>query len=309
MIRSPLMTVMTEAVMKAARSLKRDFGEVENLQVSRKGPGDFVSAADRKAEKIIREPLEKARPGYGFVMEESGIVVGTDQSHRWHIDPLDGTTNFLHGLPHFAISVGLEREARSSPASIYDPVKDELFIAEKGKGAFLNNRRLRVAARGAVEDAVVACGLPHIGQGRSWPVPARGWRPSCPRSRACGASARRRSILPMSPAGASTPIWERGLNSWDIAAGMVLDPRGRRLHFGRGRRQRAPEDRHHRLRQRSPPSGTRQAVESRPIADSSCSSAGTAGLVTLDPVIRRGHSAAMFLTAPGRVRWRWTPNP
>src|SRR3712207_368049 len=165
MIRSPLMTVMTDAVMKASRSLKRDFGEVENLQVSRKGPGDFVSAADRKAEKILRESLEKARPGYGFVMEEEGVVEGTDPSHRWHIDPLDGTTNFLHGLPQFAISVGLERDGQIVAGVIYDPAKDELFIAEKGKGAYLNNRRIRVAARRDMADALVISGTPHTGRG------------------------------------------------------------------------------------------------------------------------------------------------
>src|ERR671920_1015529 len=147
MIRSPLMTVMTDAVMKASKSLRRDFGEVENLQVSRKGPGDFVSAADRKAEGILRDALQKARPDYGLVMEESGIVEGTDRSHHWHIDPLDGTTNFLHGLPQFCISVGLEREGQPVAGVIYDPAKDEMFIAEKGKGAYLNNRRLRVSAR------------------------------------------------------------------------------------------------------------------------------------------------------------------
>ena len=179
MIRSPLMTVMTDAVMKASRSLKRDFGEVENLQVSRKGPGDFVSAADRKAEKILREALEKARPGYGFVMEEEGVVVGTDPSHRWHIDPLDGTTNFLHGLPQFAISVGLERDGQIVAGVIYDPAKDELFIAERGKGAYLNNRRIRVAARTEVPDAVVACGR-------------------------------------------FDAYWERGLNAWDISAGILM---------------------------------------------------------------------------------------
>src|SRR3982751_33577 len=165
MIRSPLMTVMTDAVMKAARSLKRDFGEVENLQVSRKGPGDFVSAADRKAEQILRDALEKARPGYSFVMEEAGVVKGTDPNHRWHIDPLDGTTNFLHGIPQFAISVGLERDGQIVAGVIYDPAKDELFIAERGKGAYLNNRRIRVAARTEVPDAVVGCGLPHMAKG------------------------------------------------------------------------------------------------------------------------------------------------
>ena len=165
MIRSPLMTVMTDAVMKASRSLKRDFGEVENLQVSRKGPGDFVSAADRKAEQILRDALEKARPGYGLVMEEGGIVEGTDRSHRWHIDPLDGTTNFLHGMPQFSISVGLERDGQMVAGVIYDPAKDELFIAERGQGAYLNNRRIRVAARTDMADALVGCGLPHIGKG------------------------------------------------------------------------------------------------------------------------------------------------
>ena len=221
MIRSPLMTVMTDAVMKASRSLKRDFGEVENLQVSRKGPGDFVSAADRKAEKILRESLEKARPGYGFVMEEEGVIQGTDTSHRWHIDPLDGTTNFLHGLPQFAISVGLERDGQVVAGVIYDPAKDELFIAEKGKGAYLNNRRIRVAARTDMADAVVACGLPHIGRGdhglflREMAAVMghvgglRRW----------GAAA---LDLAYVACGRFDGYWERGLNSWDMAAGILM---------------------------------------------------------------------------------------
>jgi myo-inositol-1(or 4)-monophosphatase len=221
MIRSPLMTVMTDAVMKASRSLKRDFGEVENLQVSRKGPGDFVSAADRKAEQILRESLEKSRPGYGFVMEEGGVIEGTDTSHRWHIDPLDGTTNFLHGLPQFAISVGLERDGQIVAGVIYDPAKDELFIAERGKGAYLNNRRIRVAARGDLADAVVACGLPHIGKGdhglflretaavMGYVGGMRRW----------GAAA---LDLAYVACGRFDAYWERGLNSWDIAAGILM---------------------------------------------------------------------------------------
>jgi myo-inositol-1(or 4)-monophosphatase len=221
MIRSPLMTVMTDAVMKASRSLKRDFGEVENLQVSRKGPGDFVSAADRKAEKILRETLEKARPGYGFILEESGVIEGTDTSHRWHIDPLDGTTNFLHGLPQFAISVGLERDGQVVAGVIYDPAKDELFIAEKGKGAYLNNRRIRVAARTDMADAVVACGLPHIGRGdhglflREMAAVMghvgglRRW----------GAAALDMAYV---ACGRFDGYWERGVNSWDIAAGILM---------------------------------------------------------------------------------------
>jgi myo-inositol-1(or 4)-monophosphatase len=207
--------------MKASRSLKRDFGEVENLQVSRKGPGDFVSAADRKAEQILRDALQKARPDYGFVMEESGIIEGTDPSHRWHIDPLDGTTNFLHGIPHFAISVGLERDGQVVAGVIYDPVKDEMFIAEKGKGAFLNNRRVRVAARSEMADAVVACGLPHIGKGDHglFLREAAATMGSVAGMRRLGAAA---LDLAYVACGRLDAYWERGLNSWDLAAGLIL---------------------------------------------------------------------------------------
>jgi myo-inositol-1(or 4)-monophosphatase len=215
------MTVMTDAVMKASRSLKRDFGEVENLQVSRKGPGDFVSAADRKAEQILRDALEKARPGYGLVMEESGIVEGTDRSHRWHIDPLDGTTNFLHGMPQFSISVGLERDGQIVAGVIYDPAKDELFIAERGQGAYLNNRRVRVAARTDMAEALVGCGLPHIGKGdhglflrEAAAVMAR-----VGGMRRLGSAALDIAYV---ACGRLDIYWERGLNSWDMAAGMVL---------------------------------------------------------------------------------------
>jgi myo-inositol-1(or 4)-monophosphatase len=221
MIRSPLMTVMTDAVMKASRSLKRDFGEVENLQVSRKGPGDFVSAADRKAEKILRESLEKARPGYGFVLEESGVIPGTDTSHRWHVDPLDGTTNFLHGLPQFAISVGLERDGQIVAGVIYDPAKDEMFIAERGKGAFLNNRRIRVAGRNDMADAVVACGLPHIGRGDHGLF----LRETATVMGHVGGMRRWGSAaldLAYVACGRFDAYWERGLNSWDIAAGILI---------------------------------------------------------------------------------------
>jgi myo-inositol-1(or 4)-monophosphatase len=221
MIRSPSITVMTEAVMKAARSLKRDFGEVENLQVSRKGPGDFVSAADRRAEEILRGALEKARPGYGLVMEESGVVVGADKTHTWHIDPLDGTTNFLHGIPHFCISVGLEREGVPVAGVIYDPVKDEMFTAEKGQGAYINNRRIRVAGRSDIHDAVVYCGLPHIG------------RPNHPRFMeelagvmAVAGGVRRMGAAALDLAyvacGRADFYWERDVRTWDIAAGIVL---------------------------------------------------------------------------------------
>ena len=215
------MTVMTDAVMKAARSLKRDFGEVENLQVSRKGPADFVSAADRKAEQILRDALQKARPGYGLVMEEEGIIEGPDKTHRWHVDPLDGTTNFLHGLPHFCISVGLERDGQPVAGVIYDPIKDEMFVAEKGKGAYLNNRRIRVSARGRVADALVICGLPHVGRGDH----AQFLKEVTVVMAVSGGLRRLGSAaldLAYVACGRADADWERGLNSWDIAAGLVL---------------------------------------------------------------------------------------
>ncbi len=164
MIRSALMNVMTAAALKAGRGLKRDLGEVENLQVSIKGPGDFVSAADRKSEKTLFEELSKARPGYGFVLEESGIIEGADKTHTWYIDPLDGTTNFLHGLPIFAISIGLEREGQMVAGLVYSPATDDMYIAEKGQGAYHNNRRLRVAARRDFSSALIGCGIPHLGK-------------------------------------------------------------------------------------------------------------------------------------------------
>ena len=132
MISSPLMTVMVDAVRKAARGLKRDYGEIENLQVSRKGPGNFVSAADRKAEEVLKDALMKARPGYGLILEETGNIEGADKSHTWHVDPLDGTTNFLHGIPHFAISIALEREGELVAGLIYCPASNETFTGEKG---------------------------------------------------------------------------------------------------------------------------------------------------------------------------------
>src|SRR3972149_1698868 len=164
MLRSALINVMTAAARKAARGLRRDFGEIEHLQVSLKGPANFVSAADRRAEQILREELAKARPGYGFLGEEGGRQEGTDKTHTWMVDPLDGTTNFLHGIPHFAISIALEREHTIVAGVILNPVTDELFTAERGKGAHLNDKRLRVAARRRLPEGVVACGLPHRGR-------------------------------------------------------------------------------------------------------------------------------------------------
>src|SRR5437667_11292055 len=165
MVQSALLNVMIRAAQKAARGLKRDFGEVERLQVSLKGPGNFVTAADHRAEEILRTELAKARPGYGFLGEEGGRSQGSDKTHSWIVDPLDGTTNFLHGIPQFAISIALQREGTIIAGVIYNPANEELYIAERGKGAFLNDQRLRVAGRRKLNECVIACGLPHIGRG------------------------------------------------------------------------------------------------------------------------------------------------
>lgn len=158
---------MIKAARAAGASLSRDFSEVEHLQISKKGPGDFVSNADHRAEEIIFEQLKKARPGYGFVMEESGVVEGTDKTNRFIVDPLDGTLNFLHGQPHYAVSIGLEREGKLFAGVVYDVAKNEIFWAETGRGAWLENRKLRVAARTNLSEAVVATGTPWIGKGEA----------------------------------------------------------------------------------------------------------------------------------------------
>lgn len=219
---SALMNVMTSAARKAGRSLTRDFGEVEQLQVSVKGPANFVTAADHKAEDIILKELQKARPGYGFLMEERGIVEGADQSHRFIVDPLDGTTNFMHGIPLFSISIALEREGELVAGVIYNPITDELFSAEKGKGAFLNDkRRLRVAARKSLGDAVVATGIPHRGRpGHS------GFMKEMQTVMHEVAGIRRTGSaaldLAFTAAGRFDGYWERNLKPWDLAAGIVL---------------------------------------------------------------------------------------
>lgn len=221
MIRSPLITIMTDAAQKAARTLKRDFNEVENLQVSMKGPGDFVSKADKKAEETIQSVLEKARPGYGFVLEEGGRIAGSDTSHTWHIDPLDGTTNFLHGNPHFAISIALEREGQFVAGVILDPIRDEMFIAERGKGAYVNNRRLRVSGRREPTQMLIGMGVPHLGKA-GHPLFLRELAAVMPRFvnvRRMGAASLDIAYV---AAGRLDAFWERGLSTWDFAAGAVL---------------------------------------------------------------------------------------
>jgi myo-inositol-1(or 4)-monophosphatase len=221
-VRSALMTVMVRAADKAARGLKRDFGEVENLQVSKKGPADFVSTADLKAERVLKEELAKARPDYAFLMEESGASgVSGSEGRRWVVDPLDGTTNFLHGLPHFAISIALEEKGEIIAALIYDPIKEEQFHAEKGGGAFLNDRRLRVSGRTRMEDALIGTGIPFKGHGEHGTFAAEVERVSAEVAgvRRWGAAT---LDLAYVAAGRLDGFWERGLSPWDIAAGALL---------------------------------------------------------------------------------------
>jgi myo-inositol-1(or 4)-monophosphatase len=222
MIRSALMTVMTNAAIKAGRGLKRDFGEIEQLQVSMKGPGDFVSLADKRAEKVVFEELSKARPGYGFVMEESGEVEGSDNSHTWHIDPLDATTNFLHAIPHFAISIALEREGQIVAGVVYNPASDEMYVSEKGQGAFGGAHRLRVAARRELSQALIGCGVPHLGKAAEHPR----FKAELAAVMARVVNVRRMGCASLDlayvAAGRFDAFWERGLHSWDIAAGELL---------------------------------------------------------------------------------------
>ena len=221
MLRSALLNVMIKAAQKASRRLKRDFGEVERLQVSLKGPANFVSSADRQAEEILREELAHARPGYGFIGEEGGAREGSDKTHRWIVDPVDGTLNFLHGIPHFAISIALEREGTIVAGVVYNPANDELFSAERGKGAFLNDRRLRVAARKRLSDAVVACALPHPSRGD---VELTRGEHLAVQEKVAGMRRFGAAALDLAwvAAGRIDAYWERNLSPWDMAAGIAL---------------------------------------------------------------------------------------
>jgi len=221
MLYSALINVMVKAARRAGRSLNRDLGEIENLQVSMKGPANFVSLADKRAEEMIYTDLAKARPGFGFIGEEGGTREGTDKTHTWIVDPLDGTTNFLHGIPQFAISIGLSREGTVIAGVIYNPATDELYIAERGKGAFLNDQRLRVAGRRKLNECVVACGLPHIGRG-GHDVALKemaALQDKVAGFRRFGAAALDMAYV---AAGRLDGYWERNLQPWDIAAGQIL---------------------------------------------------------------------------------------
>jgi myo-inositol-1(or 4)-monophosphatase len=227
MIRSPLMNVMQAAALKAGKGLRKDFAELSSLTISRKGPGDFVSEADKRAEATLYQELSKARPGYGFLMEEGGEVAGSDKTHRFIIDPLDGTTNFLHSIPHFAISIGVEREGEMVAGLIYNPMSEEMFLAEKGQGAFAtgpaarDNMRLRVAQRTELVEALIGCGIPFIKHGDA-NLFLRELAQIMPRVagiRRMGAAA---LDLAYVAAGRLDAFWERALSPWDMAAGIVI---------------------------------------------------------------------------------------
>lgn len=216
------LNLMIKAARRAGKSLVKDFREVENLQVSTKGPGDFVSKADREAERLIKEELMGARPTYGWLGEETGGEDGADPTRRWIVDPLDGTTNFLHGMPHWAISIALEHKGEIVSAVVYDPAKDEMFWAEKGAGAWLNdNRRLRVSGRRSMSEAVFATGVP-FGAKKTLPAMLADLArlmPACAGVRRWGAAS---LDLAYVAAGRFDGYWERELQPWDIAAGLLL---------------------------------------------------------------------------------------
>ncbi len=215
------LNVMIKAARKAGRSLVKDFREVENLQVSMKGAGDFVSRADIAAEKIIKDELMTARPNYGWLGEEGGGEDGKDPTRRWIVDPLDGTTNFLHGLPHWAVSIALEHKGEIVSAVIFDAAKDELFWAEKGAGAWMNERRLRVSGRRRMIEALFATGLPFGGRS-DLPETLQDLArllPACSGVRRWGAAA---LDLAWVAAGRYDGFWERRLNPWDLAAGILI---------------------------------------------------------------------------------------
>jgi len=212
---------MIDAVRKAARGLTRDFGEVAELQVSKKGAGDYVSAADIKAEQVLFEELMRVRPGYGFIGEERGLIEGSDKTHTWIVDPLDGTTNFLHAIPHFAVTAALERDGVIVAGVTYNPISNEMFWAEKGKGAYLNDKRLRVAARRNLDETVLATGIPFIGK----PGHAVFLKELHQVSQKVSGVRRFGSAaldLAYVAAGRFDGYWERGLQNWDMAAGTLL---------------------------------------------------------------------------------------
>ena len=220
-LNSAIINVMIKACRKASKVLIRDFGEIENLQVSLKGPGDFVTLSDKKVEKILIEELQKARPTYSILSEEIGKI-DNDKSFKWIIDPIDGTANFLHGIPHFAISVGLEHNKEIICGIIYDPIKDEMFTAEKGNGSYLNNQRMRVSARSKLEDCMIFTGGPRR-ESKNREVALKEYYKFSSKVlipiRKLGSGALDMAYV---AAGRCDGFWSRDLNYWDIAAGIIL---------------------------------------------------------------------------------------
>jgi len=220
-LKSANINVMVNACRKAGKVLIRDFGELENLQISEKGPGDFVTASDKRVEKILIEELQKARPNYSILSEEIGEI-NNDKSFKWIIDPIDGTANFLHGIPHFAISIGLEKENEIICGIIYDPIKDEMFVAEKGNGSYLNNQRLRVSSRSKLKDCVIFTGGPR-NDSKSRELSIKEYNNFSSRVllpiRKLGSAALDMAYV---AAGRCDGFWQRNLNYWDIAAGIIL---------------------------------------------------------------------------------------
>ena len=219
--RSALINVMEAAARKAGRGLIRDFGEVEQLQVSRKGPADFVSKADLQAERVIRAELQKARPAFGLLLEEAGEIAGQDPERRWIVDPLDGTTNFLHGIPHFAISIAMEERGEILAGVIFDPLRDELYWAEKGIGAYVNRRRLRVSVRDSLADAVLATGIPfgeRPGKDKFIDI----LKPVMDQTAGVRRFGAASLDLAFVAAGRYEGFWEFGLSPWDVAAGVII---------------------------------------------------------------------------------------
>ncbi len=221
MVGSANLNIMIKAARRAGRALTKDFREVENLQVSVKGAGDFVSRADIGAEKIIKDDLMGARPTYGWLAEEGGAEEGQDPTRRWIVDPLDGTTNFLHGLPHWSVSIALEHKGQVVAGVVYDPAKDEMYFAEKGAGAWMNETRLRVSGRSRMIESIFATGLPFGGRA-DLPETLQDLArvlPVCAGVRRWGSAA---LDLAYVAAGRYDGFWERRLNAWDLAGGMII---------------------------------------------------------------------------------------
>lgn len=221
MVGSANLNIMIKAARRAGRSLVKDFREVENLQVSSKGPGDFVSKADLASEEILKEELLGARPTYGWLGEEGGALPGEDPTRRWIVDPLDGTTNFLHGLPHWGVSIALEHKGEIVAGVVFDAAKDEMFFAEKGQGAWMNDQRLRVSGRNQMIEAIFATGSPFAGSPNlpEWLQQQARLLPVCAGVRRWGAAALDMTYV---AAGRLDGYWERGINAWDMAAGIVI---------------------------------------------------------------------------------------